>query len=150
VAPPPPTNAAEAPARPPLPTIPGDDPFDDRPTPQAPTNDPQGPQAEQPVEEEEKKRDLSAELRDALGRPTSCLDLAKAAEAGGKLSIRVSAYVAPSGRITRASVSAQGQPDESLRCIEKQALAVRMQEPIEDAPRRVDATIEFEVLRAGR
>lgn len=99
-------------------------------------------------EAEKEKRDLSAELKAALGEPIDCLDLSKLPPTGGKISVQVGAYVGPSGRISRASVSASGQPSSTLACVEKRALAIKMQDPIDNAPLLVNASIEFEITRA--
>ncbi len=99
-------------------------------------------------EPEKKKRDLSAELKAALGEPIDCLDLSQLPPTGGKITIQVGAYVGPSGRISRASVSASGQPPSTLACVEKRALAIKMQDPIDDAPVLVNARVDFDITRA--
>jgi len=98
--------------------------------------------------EDKPERKLDEELKAALGQPTDCLDLQKIVDGGGKLVVRVGAYVGPSGRITRASVSAPGQPSSTLACIERRAVAIKMRDPIEDAPRLVQTELSFEVARA--
>ncbi len=100
-----------------------------------------------PAELVKNKRDLSAELRSLLGQPTDCLDLQKVVDDGGKITVRVSVYVGPSGRITRATINAPGQPGQALSCIERRAVALKMQEPIDDAPRLVEAELSFEIAR---
>lgn len=98
--------------------------------------------------EEKPERKLDEELKAALGQPTDCLDLQKVVDGGGKLKVRVGAYVGPSGRITRASVSAPGQPSSTVSCIERRAVTIKMNDPIEDAPRLVETELSFEVARA--
>lgn len=97
---------------------------------------------------EKEKRDLSAELKAALGEPIDCLDLSKLPPTGGTITLQVGAYVGPSGRISRASVSAAGQPSSTVACVEKRTLAIKMRDPIDDAPLLVNTTIEFELARA--
>jgi hypothetical protein len=91
-------------------------------------------------------RDLSSELVAKLGRPADCIDLAKAAQAGGRLNIVVVAEVMPSGRITRAQASAPGQPASALRCLERKATSAGLRGPIPGAPLSVTAAMPIEVV----
>jgi hypothetical protein len=99
--------------------------------------------------EPEEKRDLAAELKALIGQPTSCLDLDKVANGGGSVTIRVTASVAPSGRINRATVSATGQASEALRCIERLVLNGSLEGPIENAPLSVSAENVVEAVRVA-
>ena len=92
------------------------------------------------------QRDLSAELTALLGQPASCLELASVAAAGGRLTIVVTAFAVPSGRITRASVKAPGQPTSALRCLEGRATSGSLRSPVPGAPLQVTATIPIEVI----
>jgi hypothetical protein len=92
------------------------------------------------------QRDLPAELTALLGQPASCLELASVAAAGGRLTIVVTAYAVPSGRITRASVDAPGQPASALRCLEQRATSASLRSPVPGAPLQVTATIPIEVI----
>jgi hypothetical protein len=92
------------------------------------------------------QRDLPAELTALLGQPASCLELASVAAAGGRLSIVVTAYAVPSGRITRASVDAPGQPASALRCLEGRVTSGSLRSPVPGAPLQVKATIPIEVI----
>lgn len=91
-------------------------------------------------------RDLSAELSTMLGAPVPCVDYAAVASGGGRLTIGLSAYVVPSGRITRATVRAPGQPSEAVRCLEKRLSSASFRGPVEGAPREVSATVPLEVV----
>jgi hypothetical protein len=93
---------------------------------------------------EEKKRDLEQELLAALPQPAGCLDLAKVAASGGKLTIRVSAEMLPSGHISRATVSAPGQSADAIKCLQKGVVAVTIAPDVPGAPLtlRVDSSIE--------
>lgn len=92
------------------------------------------------------QRDLPAELTALLGQPAECLDLAQVASAGGRVTIIVTAYAVPSGRITRASATAPGQPATALRCIEQRAASISLRGPVPGAPLQVTATIPVEVI----
>ncbi|MET0285714.1 MAG: hypothetical protein ABW352_14640 [Polyangiales bacterium] len=98
-----------------------------------------------PVVDAGRPRDLSAELAERLGSPTSCLDLEKAVSAGGRLNIVVVAEVMPSGRITRAQASAPDQPASALRCLETKATSAGLRGPVPGAPLSVTATLPIEV-----
>lgn len=98
----------------------------------------------------ESKRDLPAELAQLVGQPLSCVDFAAIVEGGGKLDISVSAQVVPSGRITRAEVSAPGQPPKALRCIEQLVTAGSLQAPVPEAPRAVRTTVTMQVVANPR
>jgi hypothetical protein len=104
------------------------------------------PAAEKP---EEKKRDLGQELADAASR-TGCFDVAAAAkQAGGRLLINASAYVMPSGRITRATVSAAGQPSSALRCAEQKLVATGLSGPLDKAE-SIQGSTTLEVMAAAK
>jgi hypothetical protein len=92
------------------------------------------------------QRDLPAELTALLGQPASCLELASVASAGGRVTISLVAYAVPSGRITRATATAPGQPATALRCLEQRAMAVSLRGPVPGAPLQVTATIPIEVI----
>jgi hypothetical protein len=100
---------------------------------------------EAPVPDAGKPRDLSSELLDKLGRPTDCIDLAKAVAAGGRVNIVVVAEVMPSGRITRAQASAADQPASALRCLENKVTSAGLKGPVPGAPLSVTATLPIEV-----
>jgi hypothetical protein len=95
-------------------------------------------------------RDLGAELSAALGPAESCVDGAQAAALpGGRLTISVSAYVLPSGRVSRATVTAPGQPQTARDCMQKQVLALSLRQPIPDAPTQVNGSTQVQVRSAG-
>lgn len=96
------------------------------------------------------KRNLPAELAQLVGQPLSCVDFAAIVEGGGKLDIAVNAQVVPSGRITRAEVSAPGQPPKALRCIEQLVTAGSLQAPVPEAPRTVRTTVTMQVVANPR
>lgn len=95
-------------------------------------------------------RDLGAELSAALAPVTNCVDAAQAAaQPDGRLTISVSAYVQASGRVSRATVTAPGQPQSALDCVQKQVLALSLRSPIPDAPTQVTASTQLQVRSAA-
>ena len=96
----------------------------------------------------EPERDLGQELAAVLGQPIRCLDVPAVVAGGGKLTITATAQVMPSGRITRASASAPGQPAEALRCIEGIVTAGRLQGSVPGAPRQVAASVTIQAAPA--
>lgn len=95
-------------------------------------------------------RDLSSELRALLGQPASCLDLAVVEAAGGKATIAATANVVPSGRITRASVTAPGQPATALRCLEQRITGGSLKGPVPGAPLAITTSVPIEVISTAR
>jgi hypothetical protein len=92
------------------------------------------------------QRDLPAELTALIGRAGECLELATVASSGGRVTIVVTAHAVPSGRITRATADAPGQPASALRCLEQRATAGSLRSPVPGAPLEVTATIPIEVI----
>jgi hypothetical protein len=90
-------------------------------------------------------RDFEAELRAAYLPPLSCLTYERATELGASLRMRVSVTLVPSGRVTRASVSASGLTSAETQCFEAAAMAVALPSPIEGAPRTVSTSIDFTI-----
>jgi hypothetical protein len=110
------------------------------------------PNAAKPEPEPEpaagEERDLGRELSDMLAGP-GCFDLAAAAkQPGGRLTISASAYVTGTGRITRATVSAAGQPPTALRCAESKLVSQGMKGPIPGGPQSVSGSSTLEVAVA--
>jgi hypothetical protein len=91
-------------------------------------------------EDEPEARNLSAELRRALGGLAGCV-----AGAAGKVpevtQVNVTVTVTDTGVVSRASVQAPGWPDEPRRCAERLARQVRLAGPIAGAPRSVTASV---------
>jgi hypothetical protein len=94
------------------------------------------------------ERDLSAELAGVLNPHGTCLDFAAVARSGGAIKLSAQAMVLPSGSISRATVTAPGQPGTSLACLESRLRGARLAGPIPGAPRSVSATIALEVAAA--
>lgn len=92
------------------------------------------------------QRDLPAELTALIGRAGECLELATVASSGGRVTIVVTAHAVPSGRITRATADAPGQPASALRCLEQRVTAGSLRSPVPGAPLEVTATIPIEVI----
>jgi hypothetical protein len=91
-------------------------------------------------------RDLSAELSAALAPVTRCVDLAQAAgQPDGRLVVSVSAYVLASGRISRATIDALGQPVAALSCLEREVLTIKLRDPVAGAPINVRGSTEVQV-----
>lgn len=95
-------------------------------------------------------RDLASELSAALAPASSCIDVAQAAaQPEGRLTISVSAYLQGSGRVSRATVTAPGQPAAALSCIEKLATGLTLRAPIPNAPVQVSGTTQLQVRSAN-
>lgn len=141
---PPPPKAAAAPRPDPF----GTPAFAPAPAPTAPT--PADAAAQEDVGDAGSDRDLSAELSSALTSVTSCVDLPRAAQQpDGRLVIRVSASVLGSGRISRLSVMAPGQPNAALSCMEREALRITLRDGVPNAPINVTGTTELQIKNAG-
>ena len=95
-------------------------------------------------------RDLGSELRGLLGQPASCLDLAAVEASGGKLTVDATAQVVSSGRITRATVTAPGQPSTALRCLEQRITAGSLRGPVPGAPLAVRTSVPIEVISTAK
>jgi len=92
------------------------------------------------------ERDLASELLALMGHPARCVDLGAVARGGGRLSVTMTVHVVPSGRITRATAMAPGQPPEVLKCLEERVVAATFRGPVEGAPRVVTTTLPIEVV----
>lgn len=107
-------------------------------------------QPTQPASTPPAARDLNAELSAKLAPMSSCLDLAlAAAEPDGRVTISVAAYLQASGRVSRATVTAKGQPASALACIERQVLALSMASPIANAPVQVNGSTQLQIRSVG-
>lgn len=96
------------------------------------------------------RRDLANELSTALAGLNSCVDVAKAAQQpDGKLTISVTAMVLASGALGRPEVSAAGQPETALRCLNQQVGNLRLAPDVPDAPQRVSASTTVQVKAVG-
>jgi hypothetical protein len=96
------------------------------------------------------ERDLTKEVADLLQSPASCIDLAKVAESGGKLSIGITAAVMPSGHFSRVSISAPGQTPEAIKCLQARVSNAAIGADVPDAPRTIQATVPVEVVSQGK
>jgi len=90
------------------------------------------------------ERDYAAELRRIAGDPSSCGELGPATS---DITIRLSAMVTSQGVVTRGSANGP-VPAEVQACLQRRIERGRFRAPVEDAPRRVAATIELEVAEA--
>lgn len=102
-------------------------------------------EAEAPEVEEPEARDLTAELRESFRLPHDCFTYARVESFGSSLTVSVRVTVMPSGRVTRAEVTASALTPDEIACVERSAMDVPFRSPVEGAPRTVSATIEFEV-----
>jgi hypothetical protein len=119
-------------------------PTQPEPTPTPAEWPPPGPKAEDKPKEEEKERDYSRELQTAIGSPLGCLKPRPSDRAPPEIVIHIGAHVMPSGGVGRAEVSSPQLDADEVKCVRQLAEARRLSPPIEDAPRRVDATIRLE------
>jgi len=97
---------------------------------------------EVPGMQEETRRDLSAELRAAMGDPSGCIP----AGASGLPSagvVNVDVHVSVTGIVTRARASASGFPAEMATCLTTRAQHLHLRGPIPGAPRQVSTRIEI-------
>lgn len=102
-------------------------------------------EAEAPAPEEPEARDLTAELRESFRLPHDCFTYARVESFGTSLTVSVRVTVMPSGRVTRAAVTASALTPDEIACVERSAMDVPFRAPVDGAPRTVSATIEFEV-----
>lgn len=139
------------PSAPPRPVPAEPDPFREeyRPPPPAPAEPRADPVDAAAPEDAAPRRDLRAELSSALSRVASCVDLAQAAaQRDGRLVISVSAVVLGTGRISRATVTAPGQPSGSLTCIQDMTVGMTLPPGVPGAPLTVIGTTELTVKPA--
>lgn len=99
--------------------------------------------AEKPAEPEKEKRDLSRDLRAAVGTPTACLRPRTGADVPPKVVVDVEAHLVETGLVTRAYVRSSQLEEAELECLQKRVAAVRLAPPIEESPRAVTTSIEF-------
>ena len=91
------------------------------------------------AEPEEPERDLSAELRELVGNPSSCLtDLAPSVT---DVTLRVRASTSVTGIVTRSSVTGSGLGEEARECVRSRLDGARFRSPVPDAPRDVTAEL---------
>jgi hypothetical protein len=87
------------------------------------------------------KRDYGAELRAALGDPSSCLTARTGPDIPREINIDVEAYVMATGNISRSYVRSPQLVADELDCIRRRVEPLRLRPPIDDAPRSVRATL---------
>lgn len=142
-------NTRKPPPAPPVtrPAQPAPEPFADdyRPPPVAQA----APVVAEPIDaavEDAPPRDLGAELSALLPRITSCVDLAQAAmQRDGRLVVTASAVVLGTGSISRATISAPGQPPGAIACLQQQILTLSLADGVPGAPLSVQGTTELTV-----
>lgn len=137
---------------------PGHSPNDRRDEPQVPTAPSEEEPNPEPLEEptpapvakaeakpeEEKKRDYGAELVRAVGGAEGCVK-PRAADAPlpTTVSISLEAYVLESGAISRGYARSSSLTPEELACVKTRIEHARLGPAVEEAPRRIDATVEL-------
>jgi len=89
------------------------------------------------------KRDYGAELRAAVGDPSSCLDARIGADVPSEISIEIEAFVMAAGNVSRGYARSRQLAAEELECIRKRIEPLRFRPPIDDAPRAVRATLRL-------
>jgi hypothetical protein len=115
----------------------------------APREDPQITQQEMPAvaaapsaeDNDEPKRDFSAELVRAFGDPASCLQPRPNDTGPSQLPIALSTQVMPGGMVADSHVSAPGLSSDELKCLRQRLEAVHFAQPIENAPFRVSGSV---------
>jgi hypothetical protein len=104
---------------------------------------PAAAESKAPEPAEKKARDYSAELKGLLSSSVSCLTGHKA-DARSAITINVSAQVMPSGSISRADAQGPGLSPVELSCIQKVVGTLRLNGPIDGAPRSVSAHLTLQ------
>jgi len=100
--------------------------------------EPAEPEDREP-EDREPERDLSAELRELVGNPSSCLtDLSPSVT---DVTVRVRASTSVTGIVTRSSVSGGGLSEGTRECVRRRLDGARFRSPVPEAPRDVLADL---------
>lgn len=97
---------------------------------------------------EPEPRDYGAELLQAMGSPIACLAPRKGSAAPTQLRIDLDAYVMPSGGVGRAYARSAELDATELDCLRRRVEALRLETPIEGAPREVHASIQLALKAA--
>lgn len=103
----------------------------------------------EPEEEEKKdepsdpeaKRNYEQELRALVGDPSGCITAEDAEAAPTQVTVHFAATVSSQGIITRVEASSTGLPERAIGCLTKRLDTARFKPVVEDAPRRVEATL---------
>lgn len=130
----------------PVPAAPGPAPSDEaEPLPKLDTSA-QAAVAEQKEQApaEAKKRDFAAELTAQLGSAVSCLAPRAADSTLRGVDIGIVANITPSGRVSRAEISA-GLSSDELACLRQRVESASLAPPFDEAPFRVSASLRFEL-----
>ena len=91
----------------------------------------------------EASRDMPAELRSAVGNPSSCFtDFSS--DRATKIRLSVTASMSSSGLVTRASASGGGLSAKELSCVEDRVGRLRLRAPPDEKPRTVSTDIEID------
>lgn len=97
------------------------------------------------LEDESAPRDLSAELKEAVGVPDDCVqDLRRVTPT--TLRLTVTALVRPSGVVIQPSVSGTGISQEARQCIARRVSSVVLRPLPDDVSQRVSTVIEIEYV----
>lgn len=108
-------------------------------TAQAPA--PAAEPAQEQKKDEEKPRDYSAELLEALGTPTACLKPRSAADAPSEISVGLEAHLVEIGMVTRAYARSSQLDKDELACVQQRLSSLRFRAPVDATPRTVGATL---------
>lgn len=93
---------------------------------------------------EAKKRDFAAELTAQLGSAVSCLAPRTEASTLRSVDVGIVANITPSGRVSRAEISA-GLSNDELACLRQRVESASLSPPFDEAPFRVSASLRFEL-----
>lgn len=103
-----------------------------------------GPEgAEEEQEEEQPKRDLSVELRRAIGSPAACLGDYEAS-VPTRVRVPVSATVRPSGIVIQPSVPGSGLSTRARQCLEERIALVKLAPLSEGLSQTVSTVLEID------
>lgn len=101
----------------------------------------------EPAAEPEKKRDYEAELTTAVGTPTDCLKPREGPDSPSEIRVELEAHFLETGAMSRGYARSSQLDPEELTCLRSRLEAVRLQSPIEEAPRTVHATLSFKLKK---
>lgn len=91
------------------------------------------------------RRDFAAELLSNLGEPSSCLKARPAGAVPNTTDLSVTAYVMPSGGVSRCDAEGSGLDADELACVCRLIAAVHFAQPVDNAPLVVTASVKLQL-----
>ncbi|MFI5305989.1 MAG: hypothetical protein ACHQ53_01475 [Polyangiales bacterium] len=99
--------------------------------------------AEAPAAAEKPKRDYAAELLTAVGSPTDCLKTREGPDVPSEILVELEGHFLETGAMSRGYARSSVLDPGELDCMRGHLESVRLQPPIEAAPRTVSATLKL-------